>query len=182
MEICLFLDWGWGEEETLYTVPRRSIVKLTKRGLSPLFVSNPTITISKAALSGCDGHKSSPLTPQFCACRITVPCFAMGCPCSGGGKLHILHKINSLLLNSGRGGGLARTFANWPALLAARVESVFSCGSLFVCGSGVCMTGRGWGGGLFAGVPLATPDRGQHVTAFHWLSVLPYANETGASL
>ena len=42
--------------------------------------------------------------------------------------------------------------------------------------------GKGLGGGLFAGVPLATPDRGQHVTAFHWLSVLPYANETGASL
>lgn len=35
---------------------------------------------------------------------------------------------------------------------------------------------------VVAGVPLATPDQGQHVTPFHWLSVLPYANEAGASL
>lgn len=47
----------------------------------------------------------------------------------------------------------------------------------------MCTVG-GWVGEwvVVVGVPLATPDQGQHVTPFHWLSVLPYANEAGASL
>lgn len=48
MKICLYLDGGegggeggCGEGKKLNVVLRRSIVKLTKRGLSPIVVSNP---------------------------------------------------------------------------------------------------------------------------------------------
>lgn len=40
----------------------------------------------------------------------------------------------------------------------------------------------GWLGGGGGGVFPWQPDQGQHVTLFHWLSVLPYANEACASL
>lgn len=35
--------------------------KMKQKRTEPIVVSNPTISISKAELSGCDGHKSSPL-------------------------------------------------------------------------------------------------------------------------
>ncbi len=50
------------EEEKLNIVLGHSIVKINQKKTEPIVASNPTISISKAELSGCDGHKSSPLT------------------------------------------------------------------------------------------------------------------------
>ena len=60
------------------------------------------------------------------------------------------------------------------AIVLVRVEKKCVCsrGSQFVC---LCVSD-------VEGVFPWQPDWGQHVTLFHSLSVLPYANEAGASL
>lgn len=49
-----------------------------------IVVGDPTISISKAELNGCDGHKSNTLTLSSCSWRKPMPCLLT--------NTHVKHK------------------------------------------------------------------------------------------